>query len=82
MMSEKRRQRMIALVRLLACVGFIFLRASIYPSSALPVGIRNIIDEVTGCDTKTFPRLKVGIGRPPPDVPVYDHGGAGHVESS
>ena len=29
-------------------------------------------DEVTGGD-KTFPRLKGGIGRPPADVPVYDH---------
>ena len=38
----------------------------------LRAGIRNIIDEVTGGD-KTFPRLKVGIGRPPADVPVYDH---------
>lgn len=27
---------------------------------------------MTGGD-KTFPRLKVGIGRPPPQVPVYDH---------
>ena len=35
-------------------------------------GIRNIIDKVTGGD-KVFPRLKVGIGRPAPDVPVYDH---------
>uniref|UniRef100_A0A7S0SKI2 peptidyl-tRNA hydrolase n=1 Tax=Mantoniella antarctica TaxID=81844 RepID=A0A7S0SKI2_9CHLO len=35
-------------------------------------GIRNIIDEVTGGD-KSFARLKVGIGRPPPDVQIYDH---------
>ena len=36
-------------------------------------GVRNIIDECPGCSDKTFPRLKVGVGRPKGDAPVYDH---------
>ena len=36
-------------------------------------GVRNIIDEVPGCEGKSFPRLKVGVGRPGGGVPVYDH---------
>lgn len=36
-------------------------------------GVRNIIDEVPGCEGKSFPRLKVGVGRPAEGVPVYDH---------
>ena len=36
-------------------------------------GVRNIIDEVPGCEAKVFPRLKIGVGRPRDDVPVYDH---------
>jgi len=27
-------------------------------------GVRNIIDECPGCADKTFPRLKIGVGRP------------------
>ena len=36
-------------------------------------GVRNIIDECPGCADKTFPRLKIGVGRPQGDTPVYDH---------
>ena len=36
-------------------------------------GVRNIIDECPGCSDKSFPRLKVGVGRPKGDAPVYDH---------
>ena len=35
-------------------------------------GVRNIIDECPGCSDKTFPRLKIGVGRPT-NAPVYDH---------
>ena len=48
-------------------------RAGLMFVCSIRAGIRNIIDEVTGGD-KTFPRLKIGIGRPSsPDVPVYEH---------
>ena len=36
-------------------------------------GVRNIIDECPGCSDKTFPRLKIGVGRPTSGAPVYDH---------
>jgi len=36
-------------------------------------GVRNIIDECPGCSDKTFPRLKIGVGRPTSGAAVYDH---------
>ena len=36
-------------------------------------GVRNIIDECPGCADKTFPRLKIGVGRPKRGTEVYDH---------